>query len=132
MHAGPVRVLDFNPNPAYLLASGGVSGGVRSFELYLFICRLTLPRVYIWDLKEPRKLYTPTPGSRSTKLDEITSAACNHQVQCVLAGSRKTGHSVVSDLRGKRAAVALTYGGGAGNWQGMPQVVGRLLVGDEG
>ncbi|KAG5641968.1 hypothetical protein DXG03_003842 [Asterophora parasitica] len=100
-HTGPVRGLDFNPIQTTLLASGGVNG-----------------EVYIWDLKDPSKPYTPTPGSRSTKLDEITSVAWNQQVQYVLAGASSTGYTVVWDLRGKREVVALAYGGGAGTLSG--------------
>jgi protein transport protein SEC31 len=68
--------------------------------------------VYVWDLKDPSKPYTPTPGTRSSKLDEITSVAWNQQVQYVLAGASSTGYTVVWDLRGKREVVALAYGGG--------------------
>jgi protein transport protein SEC31 len=103
-HTGPVRGLDFNPIQPSLLASGGVGG-----------------EVYIWDLKDPSKPYTPTPGSRSTKLDEMTSVKWNQQVQYVLAGASSTGYTVVWDLRGKREVVALTYSGsgGAGGPGGM-------------
>ncbi|KAJ2917891.1 hypothetical protein MD484_g2503, partial [Candolleomyces efflorescens] len=103
-HTGPVRGLDFNPIQPSLLASGGVGG-----------------EVYIWDLKDPSKPYTPTPGSRSTKLDEMTSVKWNQQVQYVLAGASSTGYTVVWDLRGKREVVALTYSGsgGAGGQGGM-------------
>ncbi|EAU82970.2 structural molecule [Coprinopsis cinerea okayama7 len=100
-HTGPVRGLDFNPIQTNLLASGGVAG-----------------EVYIWDLKDPSKPYTPTPGTKSTKLDEITSVAWNQQVQYVLAGASTTGYTVVWDLRGKREVVALAYGGGAGTLAG--------------
>ncbi|RXW21982.1 hypothetical protein EST38_g3860 [Candolleomyces aberdarensis] len=96
-HTGPVRGLDFNPIQNSLLASGGVGG-----------------EVYIWDLKDPSKPYTPTPGSRSTKLDEMTSVKWNQQVQYVLAGASSTGYTVVWDLRGKREVVALTYSGNGG------------------
>ncbi|KAF9546188.1 hypothetical protein CPC08DRAFT_738561 [Agrocybe pediades] len=84
-HTGPVRGLDFNPIQNNLLASGGIGGEVS-----------------IWDLKDPTKPYSPTPGQRSTKLDEITSVAWNQQ-------------------RGKRKVVALAYllyGGGAGTLAG--------------
>ncbi|KAG6820187.1 hypothetical protein H0H93_004180 [Arthromyces matolae] len=101
-HTGPVRGLDFNPIQTSLLASGGVGG-----------------EVYIWDLKDPSKPYTPTPGSKSNKLDEITSVAWNQQVQYVLAGASSTGYTVVWDLRGKREVVALAYGGGAGTLSGQ-------------
>ncbi|KAF9547194.1 hypothetical protein CPC08DRAFT_675391 [Agrocybe pediades] len=100
-HTGPVRGLDFNPIQNNLLASGGIGG-----------------EVYIWDLKDPSKPYSPTPGQRSTKLDEITSVAWNQQVQYVLAGASSTGYTVVWDLRGKREVVALAYGGGAGTLAG--------------
>uniref|UniRef100_A0A8H7XM78 Protein transport protein SEC31 n=1 Tax=Psilocybe cubensis TaxID=181762 RepID=A0A8H7XM78_PSICU len=111
-HTGPVRGLDFNPLQTSLLASGGVSG-----------------EVYIWDLKDPSKPYSPTPGQRSTKLDEITSVAWNQQVQYVLAGASSTGFTVVWDLRGKREVVALTYGGGAGTLAGQSGTGMGMAVG---
>jgi protein transport protein SEC31 len=86
-----------------------------------------LLQVYIWDLKDPSKPYSPTPGTRSTKLDEITSVAWNQQVQYVLAGASSTGYTVVWDLRGKREVVALAYGGGAGTLAG--QVGSGMAVG---
>ncbi|KAF8550015.1 hypothetical protein OG21DRAFT_1488102 [Imleria badia] len=101
IHTGPVRGLDFNPIQTNLLSSGAVSG-----------------EVYIWDLNDPSKPYSPTPGNRSSKLDEITSVAWNQQVQYVLAGASSSGYSVVWDLRGKREVVALAYGGGAGTLGG--------------
>ncbi|KAF9527633.1 hypothetical protein CPB83DRAFT_815128 [Crepidotus variabilis] len=101
-HTGPVRGLDFNPIQGNLLASGGIGG-----------------EVYIWDLKDPSKPYSPTPGQKSTKLDEITSVAWNQQVQYVLAGASSSGYTVVWDLRGKREVVALAYGGGAGTLAGQ-------------
>ncbi|RDB18645.1 Protein transport protein SEC31 [Hypsizygus marmoreus] len=111
-HTGPVRGLDFNPIQTSLLASGGVAG-----------------EVYIWDLKDPSKPYTPTPGARSSKLDEITSVAWNQQVQYVLAGASSTGYTVVWDLRGKREVVALAYGGGAGTLAGQAGTGSGLAVG---
>ncbi|KAF9226221.1 hypothetical protein BS17DRAFT_776900 [Gyrodon lividus] len=100
-HTGPIRGLDFNPIQTNLLSSGAIGG-----------------EVYIWDLNDPSKPYSPTPGTRSTKLDEITSVAWNQQVQYVLAGASSTGYTVVWDLRGKREVVALAYGGGAGTLGG--------------
>ncbi|KAF9060249.1 hypothetical protein BDP27DRAFT_1430284 [Rhodocollybia butyracea] len=111
-HTGPIRALDFNPIQTSLLSSGGIGG-----------------EVYIWDLKDPSKPYTPTPGSRSTKLDEITSVAWNQQVQYVLAGASSTGYTVVWDLRGKREVVALAYGGGAGTLAGQSSHGNGLAVG---
>ncbi|KAF5370333.1 hypothetical protein D9758_007002 [Tetrapyrgos nigripes] len=109
-HTGPVRALDFNPVQSNLLASGAVAG-----------------EVYIWDLKDPSKPYTP--GTRSTKLDDITSIAWNQQVQYVLAGASTTGYTVVWDLRGKREVVALAYGGGAGTLAGQMSGGNGLAVG---
>jgi len=129
-HTGPVRGLDFNPIQTSLLASGGVSGEVYLIVpvSYLFL-KLTFNQVYVWDLKDPSKPYAPTPGSRSTKLDEIASVAWNQQVQYVLAGSSSTGYTVVWDLRGKREVVALAYGGGAGTLAGQVAIGGGLAVG---
>ncbi|KAF7367477.1 Nucleoporin-interacting protein [Mycena sanguinolenta] len=104
-HTGPIRGLDFNPIQTNLIASGAVSG-----------------EVYIWDLNSPAKPYTPTPGARSTKLDEMTSVAWNRQVQYVLAGASNTGYTVVWDLRGKREVVALAYGGGGSSGGGMSDI----------
>lgn len=97
-HTGPIRGLDFNPIQSTLFASGGING-----------------EVYIWDLKDPSKPYSP--GTRSSKLDEVSALAWNNQVPHVLATSSGTGYTVVWDLRGKREVVALAYGGGAGGAQ---------------
>ncbi|KAI0088959.1 hypothetical protein BDY19DRAFT_947002 [Irpex rosettiformis] len=99
-HTGPVRGLDFNPIQTNLFASGAVNG-----------------EIYIWDLKDPSKPYSP--GTRSTKLDEITAVGWNHHVQYALAASSSTGYTVVWDLRGKREVAALAYGGGAGTQAGL-------------
>ena len=85
-------------------------------------------QIYIWDLKDPSKPYSP--GTRSSKLDEISSLAWNRQVQFVLASSSTSGYTVVWDLRSKREVVALAYGGatqglsimGAGGRKGMSDV----------
>jgi protein transport protein SEC31 len=72
-------------------------------------------QVYIWDLKDPSKPYSP--GTRSSKLDEVSALAWNNQVPHVLATSSGTGYTVVWDLRGRREVVALAYGGGASGVQ---------------
>jgi protein transport protein SEC31 len=118
-HTGPVRGLDFNPIQTNLLASGGINGEVRVGVVNFQTTLTPLLQVYIWDLKDPSKPYSPTPGARSSKLDEITSVAWNQQVQYVLAGASSTGYTVVWDLRGKREVVALAYGGGAGTLAGQ-------------
>ncbi|KAF9644242.1 hypothetical protein BDM02DRAFT_1054166 [Thelephora ganbajun] len=110
-HTGPVRGLDFNPIQPSLFASGAVNG-----------------EIYIWDLKDPTKPYSP--GNRSSKLDEITSVAWNNHVQYVLAASSSTGYTVVWDLRGKREVAGLVYGGGTGTFGGPPGYpTGGMAVG---
>ncbi|KAF9235609.1 hypothetical protein BU15DRAFT_89522 [Melanogaster broomeanus] len=109
-HTGPVRGLDFNPIQTNLLSSGAVSGEVS----VQYSCHGSTSGIF----NDPSKPYSPTPGTRSTKLDEITSVAWNQQVQYVLAGASSTGYTVVWDLRGKREVVALAYGGGAGTLGG--------------
>ncbi len=101
----------------------------RHHQHHFYFSNSKSVQVYVWDLKDPSKPYTPTPGSRSTKLDEITSVAWNQQVQYVLAGSSSTGYTVVWDLRGKREVVALAYGGGAGTLAGQVAIGGGLAVG---
>ncbi|TFY55456.1 hypothetical protein EVG20_g9311, partial [Dentipellis fragilis] len=114
-HTGPIRGLDFNPIQTSLFSSGGVNG-----------------EIYIWDLKDPSKPYSP--GTRSSKLDDITALSWNNQVPHVLATSSSTGYTVVWDLRGKREVVALAYGGGAGtlagNIQGSMAIGGRRGMSD--
>jgi protein transport protein SEC31 len=78
---------------------------------YVFYSYPNPSQVYIWDLKDPSKPYSP--GTRSSKLDEVSALAWNNQVPHVLATSSGTGYTVVWDLRGKREVVALAYGGGA-------------------
>ncbi|KAI9459387.1 hypothetical protein F5148DRAFT_1218787 [Russula earlei] len=108
-HTGPVRGLDFNPIQTTLFASGAING-----------------EVCIWDLKDPGKPYSP--GTRSSKLDEISALAWNNQVPHVLATSSGTGYTVVWDLRGKREVVALAYGGTGGSQTGS----GRRGMSDVG
>lgn len=94
-HSGPVKGLHFNPKQPNLLASGGVNG-----------------EIFIWDLSNPGKPYSP--GARSSKLDEITALSWNGEVPHILATSSSSGYTVVWDLRNKKELTALAYGGGAG------------------
>jgi len=70
-------------------------------------------------MTDPSKPYSP--GTRSAKLDEISSLAWNNQVAHILASSSGSGYTVVWDLRHKREVVALTYGAGAGPVVGSVQ-----------
>ena len=110
-HQGSVRGLDFNPIQTNLLSSGATNGEVGLHASYtnIRLNKTVTTQIYIWDLKDPSKPYSP--GTRSSKLDEITSLAWNRQVQHVLASSSSTGYTVVWDLRNKREVVALAYGG---------------------
>jgi len=94
-HSGPIKGLHFNPKQPNLLASGGPNG-----------------EVFIWDLTNPTKPYSP--GARSSKLDEITSLSWNGEVAHILATSSSSGYTVVWDLKNKKELTALAYGGGAG------------------
>ncbi|KAF8521642.1 hypothetical protein JB92DRAFT_3141158 [Gautieria morchelliformis] len=110
IHTGPVRGLDFNPLQTNLLSSGATNG-----------------EIYIWDLKDPSKPYSP--GTRSTKLDETTAIAWNNHVPHILATSSSSGYTVVWDLRGKREMVALAYSGGAGTTGGSVHGGGAMAIG---
>ncbi|KZT52640.1 hypothetical protein CALCODRAFT_81126 [Calocera cornea HHB12733] len=110
-HQTSLRGLDFNPLQTNLLASGASAG-----------------EIYIWDLTNPTKPYTPTgTATPNSKLDLITSLAWNSSVAHVLASSSSTGYTVVWDLRGKREVVALAYGGGAATGGGA--VAGGMEIG---
>ncbi|UZJ54908.1 hypothetical protein CBS101457_004228 [Exobasidium rhododendri] len=94
-HSGPIKGLHFNPKQPNLLASGGPNG-----------------EVFIWDMTNPTKPYSP--GPRSSKLDEITSLSWNGEVAHILATSSTSGYTVVWNLITKKELTALEYSGGAG------------------
>ncbi|KAF9283082.1 protein transport protein S31, partial [Mortierella antarctica] len=91
-HSGPVRGLHFNPFQQNLLSSASSNG-----------------EIFIWDLGNLTKPYTP--GSRSSKLEDITCVAWNNHVQHILATSSTTGYTVVWDLKSKREVLTLSYPG---------------------
>ncbi|KAG8898035.1 protein transport protein S31 [Tulasnella sp. 403] len=93
-HSGPVRALGFNNIQTNLLASGATDG-----------------EIFIWDLNNPTKPYSP--GNRSSRLDDVTSLAWNAIVPQILSTASSSGFNVVWDLRAKKEVVALAYGGGA-------------------
>ena len=79
--------------------------------------------MYIWDLTN---LSTPyAPGNRSSKLDDITSAAWNCQVPHILATSSTTGHTVVWDLRARKEIMTLA-GSGAGAMGGARRGIASI------
>lgn len=93
-HSGPVRALGYNNIQTNLLASGATNG-----------------EIFIWDLNNPSKSYTP--GNRSSKLEDVTALAWNAIVPQILGTSSNSGYTAVWDLRSKKEVVALAYGGGA-------------------
>lgn len=62
-------------------------------------------------MNNPSKSYTP--GTRSSKLDEVTALGWNALVPHILGTSSSSGYTAVWDLRSKKEVVALAYGGGA-------------------
>ncbi|CAG8482558.1 2724_t:CDS:10 [Acaulospora colombiana] len=95
-HSGNVRGLQFNPFQNNLLASAATNG-----------------EIFIWDLSNPDKPYTP--GTRSLKMEEITHLSWNNQVQHILATSSTSGYTVIWDLKSKRELVNLSYAGPSGS-----------------
>ncbi|KAG0346435.1 protein transport protein S31 [Podila humilis] len=92
---------------------GMIAGGMENGELNLWDANAILSgsngEVFIWDLGNMTKPYTP--GTRSTKLDDITCVAWNNHVQHILATSSTTGYTVVWDLKSKREVLTLSYPG---------------------
>ncbi|KAI8823184.1 uncharacterized protein EV422DRAFT_566042 [Fimicolochytrium jonesii] len=93
IHKGPVRGLDFNNVQGNLLASGATDG-----------------EVFIWDLTNPQTPYTP--GTRSQRLEDITTLAWNQQVAYILGTGSNNGNTVLWDLRTKRELFTLGHPGG--------------------
>ncbi|KAF9926504.1 protein transport protein S31 [Linnemannia zychae] len=112
-HSGPVRGLHFNPFQQNLLASAASNG-----------------EVFIWDLGNLTKPYTP--GSRSSKLEDITCVAWNNHVQHILATSSTTGYTVVWDLKSKREVLTLSYPGASVGGMGSMGNLGQMAAGRRG
>ena len=86
-HSGPVRGLAVNPIDAYLVASGSVDA-----------------EVLIWDMNEFKSYM---PGSKSTRLGQVTDLAWNLKHPSILATASANGFTTVWDLRHKREIVQL-------------------------
>ncbi|KAI9013119.1 hypothetical protein BC832DRAFT_590078 [Gaertneriomyces semiglobifer] len=93
VHRGPVRGLDFSPVQTNLLASGATDG-----------------EIYIWDMTNPTKPFTP--GAKSQRLEDITALAWNRQVAYILGTASNNGATVLWDLRHKKELIALAHPGG--------------------
>ncbi|KAJ3331979.1 protein transport protein S31 [Blyttiomyces sp. JEL0837] len=92
-HRGPVRGLDFNVVDQKFLSSGGTDG-----------------EIFIWDLTNPAKPYSP--GSRSQRLEDITALSWNRQHFSILASASNNGNTVVWDLRKRQEIICLSHPGG--------------------
>jgi len=90
MHSGPVRGLDFNPFQGNLLASSSSDG-----------------ELFIWDLNNPTKPYSP--GSKSQKLEDVTSVSWNRKFSYILASTSNNGNTVVWDLRNRKEVICLQH-----------------------
>ncbi|KAG0303589.1 protein transport protein S31 [Dissophora globulifera] len=106
-HSGPIRGLHFNPFQQNLLSSASSNG-----------------EIFIWDLGNLTKPYTP--GSRSSKLEDITCVAWNNHVQHILATSSTTGYTVVWDLKSKREVLTLSYPGASVGGMGSMGNLGQM------
>ncbi|GAB5590824.1 protein transport protein S31 [Umbelopsis nana] len=104
--------------------AGVIAGGMEGGELNIWNTKSLLDgssdalifknsqhsgSIFIWDLTNPSKPYSP--GAKSQKVDAITSLSWNNQVQHILATSSNTGYTVVWDLRNRREVVALAHAG---------------------
>ncbi|KAK9238451.1 hypothetical protein V1525DRAFT_358354 [Lipomyces kononenkoae] len=104
-HTGAIKSLDFNTVQANLLASAGSKG-----------------EILVWDLDKPGSPLTP--GTASSRLDEVESVAWNSSVAHILATGGNTGFTSIWDLKNKREVLHLFYpGSGGGGRRGVSSVV---------
>lgn len=89
-HGGAIKSIQFNPSQPKVLASGGSKG-----------------EIFVWDLT---KLDSPSsPGTPSSRHDEIESVSWNNSVSHILATGGNTGFTSVWDLRNRREVLHLHY-----------------------
>ncbi|OLY84088.1 Protein transport protein sec31 [Smittium mucronatum] len=94
-HTGAVAGLQFNPFQNNLIASGAANG-----------------EILIWDALSDFKSYSP--GSRSSRIEDVTDLSWNNQVQQILATSSNSGATSVWDLRNRREVMSLAHSGNLG------------------
>ncbi|KAI9208496.1 uncharacterized protein BJ171DRAFT_419511 [Polychytrium aggregatum] len=92
-HSGPVRGLDFSSVETKLFASGSSDG-----------------EIFVWDLNNPAKPYSP--GARSLKLEDITALSWNRQAGSILATASNNGQTAIWDLRTRKDLITLSHPGG--------------------
>jgi protein transport protein SEC31 len=90
VHSGPVRGLDFNRFQHNLLATGSCQA-----------------EVFIWDMNNPLKPYSP--GPKSSRLSDVLCLAWNSQVQHILATGASNGMCVIWDLKNRREIIQLQH-----------------------
>lgn len=89
-HSGAIKSIQFNPSQPKVLASGGSKG-----------------EIFVWDLT---KMDSPSsPGTPSSRHDEIESVSWNNSVSHILATGGNTGFTSVWDLRNRREVLHLHY-----------------------
>ncbi|KAI8847667.1 hypothetical protein BC829DRAFT_444455 [Chytridium lagenaria] len=112
-HSGPVCGLEFNPIDPKILASAATDG-----------------EIFIWDLKNPTN--NPySPGTRSQKLEDITTLAWNRQAVHILATASNNGNTVIWDLRNRRELITLSHPGGRKRITGIawnPENATRIIT----
>lgn len=86
-HRGAIRGLEFQ-NQSNLLASAATDGDI-----------------YIWDLNNLSKPYTP--GNKSSRLEDVTCLSWNRQVPHILATGSNNGMTVVWDLKNRREVLQM-------------------------
>ncbi|KAG2196282.1 hypothetical protein INT47_012504 [Mucor saturninus] len=109
MHTGKLASLDFNFFQPNLLASAGNHS-----------------EVYIWDLNQPGTPFTP--GTKSSKMDEITSVKWNCQVQHILSTASTNGYTVVWDLRNKKEVMTLPSSSSISSIAWNPDIATQIVT----
>lgn len=94
-HSGAIKTLEFNHHQSHLLATAGAKG-----------------EIFVWDLNKIQSPYSP--GTQSSRHDEIEAVAWNRNIAHILATGGNTGFTSVWDLKNKREVLHLHYSGASG------------------
>ncbi|KAJ3051095.1 protein transport protein S31, partial [Rhizoclosmatium hyalinum] len=63
--------------------------------------------LFIWDLTNPSKPYSP--GARSTRLEDVTAVSWNRLYHYILASASNNGSTVIWDLRNRQEIAAFSH-----------------------
>ncbi|KAG5417427.1 SEC31 [Candida metapsilosis] len=94
-HTGAVKSLQFNPNQAHVLVTGGSNG-----------------QIFVWDTKSFSEPFAP--GQAMTPMDEISCVAWNNSVSHIFASTGNSGYTSIWDLKTKKEVLHLSYNGPGG------------------